>query len=60
MEKMKLKFSILREVFLQDENPTSSDISPWLVADPSQDPASDQTPAKHTVITRKTVITTQL
>ncbi|XP_023290108.1 band 4.1-like protein 5 isoform X2 [Orussus abietinus] len=37
-----------------------SDISPWLVSDPSQAAASAPTPSKHTVITRKTVITTQL
>ncbi|XP_018338055.1 PREDICTED: band 4.1-like protein 5 isoform X2 [Trachymyrmex septentrionalis] len=43
-----------------DESQAASDISPWLVADPSQSPAPDQTPTKHTVITRKTVITTQL
>lgn len=44
----------------KDESQAASDISPWLVADPSQSPAPDQTPTKHTVITRKTVITTQL
>ncbi|XP_039309609.1 band 4.1-like protein 5 isoform X2 [Solenopsis invicta] len=43
-----------------DESQAASDISPWLVADPSQSPAPDQIPTKHTVITRKTVITTQL
>ncbi|XP_029660207.1 band 4.1-like protein 5 isoform X2 [Formica exsecta] len=43
-----------------DESQAASDISPWLVADPSQSPTPDQTPTKHTVITRKTVITTQL
>ncbi|XP_071555556.1 band 4.1-like protein 5 isoform X2 [Temnothorax nylanderi] len=43
-----------------DESQAASDISPWLVADPSQSPAPGQTPTKHTVITRKTVITTQL
>ncbi|XP_050455308.1 band 4.1-like protein 5 isoform X3 [Cataglyphis hispanica] len=43
-----------------DESQAVSDISPWLVADPSQSPTPDQTPTKHTVITRKTVITTQL
>lgn len=42
----------------KDEN-SAQDISPWLVADPSQSPTS-QSPTKHTVITRKTVITTQL
>lgn len=42
----------------QDDN-SVSDISPWLVADP-QTTTTDQTPIKHTVITRKTVITTQL
>ncbi|KAJ8675876.1 hypothetical protein QAD02_011662 [Eretmocerus hayati] len=42
-----------------DNGLAASDISPWLVADPAQEP-SIQTPAKHTVITRKTVITTQL
>jgi len=45
---------------LQNESQAVSDISPWLVADPSQSPTPDQTPTKHTVITRKTVITTQL
>lgn len=44
----------------KDESQAASDISPWLVADPSQSPTPDQTPTKHTVITRKTVITTQL
>ncbi|XP_034191875.1 erythrocyte membrane protein band 4.1-like yurt isoform X2 [Osmia lignaria lignaria] len=43
-----------------DDNTAVSDISPWLVADPLQTTAIDQTPIKHTVITRKTVITTQL
>ncbi|XP_011263932.1 band 4.1-like protein 5 isoform X2 [Camponotus floridanus] len=43
-----------------DESQAASDISPWLVADPSQSPTPDQTPTKHTVVTRKTVITTQL
>ncbi|XP_070172188.1 band 4.1-like protein 5 isoform X2 [Polyergus mexicanus] len=43
-----------------DESQAASDISPWLVVDPSQSPTPDQTPTKHTVITRKTVITTQL
>ncbi|XP_076390439.1 erythrocyte membrane protein band 4.1-like yurt isoform X2 [Megachile rotundata] len=43
-----------------DDNTAVSDISPWLVADPSQNTTIDQTPIKHTVITRKTVITTQL
>ncbi|XP_043790924.1 band 4.1-like protein 5 isoform X2 [Apis laboriosa] len=42
-----------------DDNLAVSDISPWLVADP-QTTTTDQTPIKHTVITRKTVITTQL
>nr|XP_012139816.1 PREDICTED: band 4.1-like protein 4 isoform X2 [Megachile rotundata] len=44
----------------KDDNTAVSDISPWLVADPSQNTTIDQTPIKHTVITRKTVITTQL
>ena len=44
----------------KDDNTAVSDISPWLVADPLQTTAIDQTPIKHTVITRKTVITTQL
>ncbi|CAD1481249.1 unnamed protein product, partial [Heterotrigona itama] len=44
----------------KDDNSAVSDISPWLVADPSQTTTTDQTPIKHTVITRKTVITTQL
>ncbi|XP_029172675.1 band 4.1-like protein 5 [Nylanderia fulva] len=44
----------------KDESQAASDISPWLVADPSQSPTPDQTPTKHTVVTRKTVITTQL
>ncbi|CAK9816868.1 Band 4.1-like protein 5 [Anthophora quadrimaculata] len=44
----------------KDDNSAVSDISPWLVADPSQTSTTDQTPIKHTVITRKTVITTQL
>ncbi|XP_076172786.1 erythrocyte membrane protein band 4.1-like yurt [Ptiloglossa arizonensis] len=44
----------------KDDNSAVSDISPWLVADPLQTTTSDQTPIKHTVITRKTVITTQL
>ncbi|XP_050592977.1 band 4.1-like protein 5 isoform X1 [Bombus affinis] len=44
----------------KDDNSAVSDISPWLVADPSQTTTADQTPIKHTVITRKTVITTQL
>ncbi|XP_070172187.1 band 4.1-like protein 5 isoform X1 [Polyergus mexicanus] len=44
----------------KDESQAASDISPWLVVDPSQSPTPDQTPTKHTVITRKTVITTQL
>ncbi|XP_008206193.1 band 4.1-like protein 5 [Nasonia vitripennis] len=44
----------------KDDGPAASDISPWLVADPAQAPATTQSPAKHTVITRKTVITTQL
>ncbi|XP_032676978.1 band 4.1-like protein 5 isoform X3 [Odontomachus brunneus] len=43
-----------------DESPAASDISPWLVEDLLQSPAPDQTPTKHTVVTRKTVITTQL
>ncbi|XP_067204906.1 band 4.1-like protein 5 isoform X2 [Linepithema humile] len=43
-----------------DESQAASDISPWLVADPSQSPTPDQIPTKHTVVTRKTVITTQL
>lgn len=43
----------------KDDNSAVSDISPWLVADP-QTTTTDQTPIKHTVITRKTVITTQL
>ncbi|XP_015606838.1 band 4.1-like protein 5 isoform X2 [Cephus cinctus] len=43
----------------KDDVPAASDISPWLVAEPSQ--STSQTLAKqHTVITRKTVITTQL
>lgn len=41
------------------DDSSAQDISPWLVADPSQSPTS-QSPTKHTVITRKTVITTQL
>ncbi|KOC69441.1 Band 4.1-like protein 5 [Habropoda laboriosa] len=44
----------------KDDNSAVSDISPWLVADPLQTSTTDQTPIKHTVITRKTVITTQL
>ncbi|KAG7210895.1 hypothetical protein KM043_016275 [Ampulex compressa] len=44
----------------KDDSTAVSDISPWLVADPLQTTAIDQTPTKHTVITRKTVITTQL
>ncbi|CAL7934826.1 unnamed protein product [Xylocopa violacea] len=44
----------------KDDNSAVSDISPWLVADPSQTTITDQTPIKHTIITRKTVITTQL
>ncbi|OAD53132.1 Band 4.1-like protein 5 [Eufriesea mexicana] len=44
----------------KDDNSAVSDISPWLVADPLQTTMIDQTPIKHTVITRKTVITTQL
>ncbi|KAK2579224.1 hypothetical protein KPH14_008194 [Odynerus spinipes] len=43
----------------KDDTPAVSDISPWLVADPSQT-ATEQSPGKQTVITRKTVITTQL
>ncbi|XP_020296509.1 band 4.1-like protein 5 isoform X2 [Pseudomyrmex gracilis] len=43
-----------------DENQAASAISPWMVAEPSQSPVPDKTPTKHTVITRKTVITTQL
>ncbi|XP_047348711.1 band 4.1-like protein 5 isoform X2 [Vespa velutina] len=43
-----------------DDSPAVSDISPWLVADPSQAPTTEQSPGKQTVITRKTVITTQL
>ncbi|KOX81232.1 Band 4.1-like protein 5 [Melipona quadrifasciata] len=38
----------------KDDNSAVSDISPWLVADPSQTTTTDQTPIKHTVITRKT------
>ncbi|XP_020296508.1 band 4.1-like protein 5 isoform X1 [Pseudomyrmex gracilis] len=44
----------------KDENQAASAISPWMVAEPSQSPVPDKTPTKHTVITRKTVITTQL
>ncbi|XP_047348710.1 band 4.1-like protein 5 isoform X1 [Vespa velutina] len=44
----------------KDDSPAVSDISPWLVADPSQAPTTEQSPGKQTVITRKTVITTQL
>ncbi|XP_017884768.1 band 4.1-like protein 5 isoform X3 [Ceratina calcarata] len=44
----------------KDDNSAVSDISPWLVADPSQNTTADPIPIKHTVITRKTVITTQL
>ncbi|XP_058806974.1 band 4.1-like protein 5 isoform X2 [Phymastichus coffea] len=43
-----------------DGPPAASDISPWLVADPTQASTATASPAKHTVITRKTVITTQL
>ncbi|XP_043666834.1 band 4.1-like protein 5 isoform X2 [Vespula pensylvanica] len=43
-----------------DDSPAVSDISPWLVADPSQAATTEQSPGKQTVITRKTVITTQL
>ncbi|EFN89447.1 Band 4.1-like protein 5 [Harpegnathos saltator] len=38
----------------KDESPAASDISPWLVEDLLQSPAPDQTPTKHTVVTRKT------
>ncbi|XP_043666833.1 band 4.1-like protein 5 isoform X1 [Vespula pensylvanica] len=44
----------------KDDSPAVSDISPWLVADPSQAATTEQSPGKQTVITRKTVITTQL
>ncbi|KAL7303261.1 hypothetical protein TKK_0004458 [Trichogramma kaykai] len=44
----------------KDEEPTASDISPWLVTEPAQMSSSSQPSTKHTVITRKTVITTQL
>ncbi|KAI4495273.1 hypothetical protein M0804_001474 [Polistes exclamans] len=44
----------------KDDSPAVSDISPWLVADPSQVATTEQSPGKQTVITRKTVITTQL
>ncbi|XP_014211058.1 band 4.1-like protein 5 [Copidosoma floridanum] len=45
----------------KENTPAASDISPWLVADPAQTTTTTQnTPTKHTVITRKTVITTQL
>ncbi|XP_012254408.1 band 4.1-like protein 5 isoform X2 [Athalia rosae] len=43
-----------------EDGQEASDISPWLVADPTQETSSIQSPARHTVITRKTVITTQL
>lgn len=43
----------------KDDTTAVSDISPWLVADPSQ-ATTEQSPGKQTVITRKTVITTQL
>lgn len=46
---------------VKDDSPAVSDISPWLVADPSQAATTEQSPpGKQTVITRKTVITTQL
>nr|XP_050848033.1 band 4.1-like protein 5 isoform X3 [Vespula vulgaris] len=37
-----------------DDSPAVSDISPWLVADPSQAATTEQSPGKQTVITRKT------
>ncbi|XP_046617704.1 band 4.1-like protein 5 isoform X1 [Neodiprion virginianus] len=44
----------------KEDGQEASDISPWLVADPTQETPSVQSPPRHTVITRKTVITTQL
>nr|KAF7429943.1 hypothetical protein H0235_006341 [Vespula pensylvanica] len=38
----------------KDDSPAVSDISPWLVADPSQAATTEQSPGKQTVITRKT------
>ena len=55
-----LHFAINVSLNLQDDGPAASDISPWLVADPAQALTTAQTPTKHTVITRRTVITTQL
>ncbi|XP_066596546.1 band 4.1-like protein 5 isoform X3 [Prorops nasuta] len=44
----------------KEESSAASDISPWLVTDPSQASTIEPTSTKHTVISRKTVITTQL